>query len=169
MIEPAEQLDRHRSRGLGVVRLDFGTGNVAHGHHGGALGYTMFAARTESGRCVVLWQNGTDLHGLLSWDTAFIQAALRGRARVAGCADLSAPARALAGADRLLNLLPAAYQPRGRISGSTPLPGELLQSVETQETESAASSATRACALARDGAVSERVGDTFCASVATTR
>lgn len=78
MIEPAEQLDRHCSRGLGMVRLDFGTGNVAYGHEGGVPGYTTFAARTESGRCVVLWQNGMDLHGPLSSDTAFVQAALCG-------------------------------------------------------------------------------------------
>ncbi|MBR7833332.1 beta-lactamase family protein [Actinospica durhamensis] len=78
MIEPTEQLDRHRSRGLGVVRLDFGTGNVAYGHHGGSPGFTTFVARTETGRCIVLWQNGLDLHDPLSSDTAFIQAALRG-------------------------------------------------------------------------------------------
>lgn len=78
MIEPTQQLDRHRSRGLGVVRFDFGTGNVAYGHQGGMPGYTTVAARTESGRCVVLWQNGMDLHAPLSSDTAFVQAALRG-------------------------------------------------------------------------------------------
>lgn len=77
MIEPTQQLDRYRSRGLGVVRLDFGTGHVAYGHHGGSPGYTTFVARTESGRCVVLWQNGMDLYGPLSSDTAFVQAALR--------------------------------------------------------------------------------------------
>jgi D-alanyl-D-alanine carboxypeptidase len=38
MIEPAEQLDRHRGRGLGVVRLGFGTGDMAYGHQGGAPG-----------------------------------------------------------------------------------------------------------------------------------
>jgi D-alanyl-D-alanine carboxypeptidase len=48
MIEAAEQLDRHRSRGLGVVRLDFGTGSVAYGHQGGTPGYSTFAARTTS-------------------------------------------------------------------------------------------------------------------------
>lgn len=78
MIKPTEQLDTHRSRGLGMVRLDFGTGNVAYGHQGGSPGYSTFAARTESGRCVVLWQNGIDMHGPLSSDTAFIQAALHG-------------------------------------------------------------------------------------------
>lgn len=78
MIEPVERLDRYRSRGLGVVCLEFGTGNVAYGHQGGSPGYSTFVARTESGRCVVLWQNGIDLHGVLSSDTAFIQAALRG-------------------------------------------------------------------------------------------
>jgi hypothetical protein len=34
------------------------------------------AARTESGRCVVVWQNGIDLHDPLSSDTPFVQAAL---------------------------------------------------------------------------------------------
>ncbi|HWG28057.1 serine hydrolase domain-containing protein [Actinospica sp.] len=78
MIEPTQRLDVHRSRGLGVVRLDFGTGNVAYGHQGGMPGYTTVAARTESGRCVVLWQNGMDLHNPLSSGTPFFQAALRG-------------------------------------------------------------------------------------------
>src|SRR5262245_43401367 len=57
MTEPTERLDEYRSRGLGLVRFDFGTGNVAYGHHGGVPGYTTLAARTESGRCVVVWQN----------------------------------------------------------------------------------------------------------------
>jgi len=78
MIEPTQEIDRYRSRGLGVVRLDYGTGNVAYGHQGGMPGYTTVAARTESGRCVVLWQNGMDLHAPLSFNTAFVQAALRG-------------------------------------------------------------------------------------------
>ena len=77
MIEPTQQLDRYRSRGLGIVRLDFGTGNVAYGHQGGTPGYMTFVARTESGRCVVLWQNGAEIYNPLSSDTAFIQAALR--------------------------------------------------------------------------------------------
>jgi D-alanyl-D-alanine carboxypeptidase len=77
MIEPTQQLDEHRSRGLGLVRFDFGTGNVAYGHQGGVPGYTTVAARTESGRCVVVWQNGIDLHNPLSSDTPFVQAALR--------------------------------------------------------------------------------------------
>jgi D-alanyl-D-alanine carboxypeptidase len=76
MIAPIEPLDEHRSRGLGIVRFDFGTGNVAYGHHGGAPGYTTVAARTESGRCVVVWQNGIDLHNPLSSDTVFVRAAL---------------------------------------------------------------------------------------------
>lgn len=76
MTDPTQRLDEHRSRGRGVVRLDFGTGNVAYGHHGGMPGFTTVAARTESGRCVVVWQNGMDLHNPLSSDTPFIQAAL---------------------------------------------------------------------------------------------
>lgn len=76
MTDPIEPLDEHRSRGLGIVRFDFGTGDVAYGHHGGAPGYTTVAARTESGRCVVVWQNGIDLHNPLTSDTAFVRAAL---------------------------------------------------------------------------------------------
>jgi D-alanyl-D-alanine carboxypeptidase len=41
-------------------------------------GYTTLAARTESGRCVVVWQNGIDLHDPLTSDTPFVQAALSG-------------------------------------------------------------------------------------------
>jgi hypothetical protein len=32
--------------------------------------------RTESGRGIVLWQNGIDMHNLLSSDDPFVQAAL---------------------------------------------------------------------------------------------
>jgi D-alanyl-D-alanine carboxypeptidase len=76
MTEPTQQIDQHRSRGLGVVRFDFATGTVAYGHPGGVPGYSTVAMRTESGRCVVIWQNGIDLHDPLSSDTPFIQAAL---------------------------------------------------------------------------------------------
>lgn len=80
MIEPTQQLDEYRSRGLGVVRFDFGNGpgNVAYGHTGGAPGFSTLAARTVSGRCVVIWQNGIETYGPLGSDTAFVQAALRG-------------------------------------------------------------------------------------------
>jgi D-alanyl-D-alanine carboxypeptidase len=78
MTEPTQQLDEHRSRGLGVVRYDFATGEVAYVHHGGMPGYTTVAARTGSGRCAVVWQNGMDLHNPLSSDPPFIQAALTG-------------------------------------------------------------------------------------------
>ena len=76
MTHATEHLDDHRSRALGMVRYDFGTGNVAYGHHGGMPGYTCVAMRTESGRGIVLWQNGIDMHNLLSSDDPFIQAAL---------------------------------------------------------------------------------------------
>ena len=76
MTHATEHLDDHRSRGLGMVRYDFGTGNVAYGHHGGMPGYTCVAMRTESGRGIVLWQNGIDMHNLLSSDDPFVQAAL---------------------------------------------------------------------------------------------
>jgi D-alanyl-D-alanine carboxypeptidase len=76
MTDATEHPDDHRSRGLGMVRYDFGTGNVAYGHHGGMPGYTCVAMRTESGRSIVLWQNGIDMHNLLSSDDPFVQAAL---------------------------------------------------------------------------------------------
>lgn len=76
MTEPTQELDEYRSRGLGVVRYDFATGNVAYGHHGGMPGFTTVAARTEQGRCVVMWQNGIDMHAPLSSDAPFVQAAL---------------------------------------------------------------------------------------------
>jgi hypothetical protein len=49
------------------------------------------------------------------------------------------------------------------------LPGEAVQSVETKDTLSEASSAARACASASDGAVLDSAGLTSYASVATTR
>jgi D-alanyl-D-alanine carboxypeptidase len=76
MTQATEHLDDHRRRGVGMVRYDFGTGNVAYGHHGGMPGYTCVAMRTESGRGIVLWQNGIDMHNLLSSDDPFVQAAL---------------------------------------------------------------------------------------------
>jgi D-alanyl-D-alanine carboxypeptidase len=78
MTEPTQRLDEHRSRGLGVVRFGFATGNAAYGHHGGVPGYTTVVAWTESGRCVVVWQNGMDLHEPLSSDMPFVQAPLAG-------------------------------------------------------------------------------------------
>ena len=78
MTEATERLDECRGRGIGLVRLDFGTGNVAYGHHGGVPGYTTMAARTESGRCVVVWQNCLDLTDPLTSDTPFVQVALAG-------------------------------------------------------------------------------------------
>lgn len=78
MTEPTQQLDEHRSRGLGIVRFDFATDDLAYGHHGGMPGFTTVAARTEPGRCVVVWQNCMDMHSPLSSDTPFIHAALAG-------------------------------------------------------------------------------------------
>jgi D-alanyl-D-alanine carboxypeptidase len=76
MTHATEHIDEHRSRGLGIVRYDFGTGNIAYGHHGGMPGYTCVAMRTESGRSVVLWQNGIDMHNPLTTDAPFVRAAL---------------------------------------------------------------------------------------------
>jgi D-alanyl-D-alanine carboxypeptidase len=39
-------------------------------------GYTCVAMRTKSGRSIVLWQNGIDMHNLLASDDPFVQAAL---------------------------------------------------------------------------------------------
>jgi len=78
MIEPTQRLDEYRSRGLGVVRCDLARGTVAYVHQGGMPGFTTVAARTESGRCVVVWQNGIDMHDPLSSDAPFVQAALAG-------------------------------------------------------------------------------------------
>jgi D-alanyl-D-alanine carboxypeptidase len=76
MTDCTQALDEHRSKGLGIVRYDFGTGSVAFGHTGGVPGYSTVAMRTQAGRCVILWQNGFDIHDPLPFDTPFIQAAL---------------------------------------------------------------------------------------------
>ena len=76
MTQCAEPFDEHRTRGLAIIRYDFGTGNVAYGFQGGVPGYTTVALRTTNGRCVILWQNGLDFHDSLSSDAPFIRAAL---------------------------------------------------------------------------------------------
>ncbi|MGC9665503.1 serine hydrolase domain-containing protein [Planosporangium sp. 12N6] len=76
MIDCEEVVDEHRSRGLGIVRYDFGNGPVAYGHPGGMPGYSTVAMRTTAGRCIVLWQNGLDAHDPLTTDAPFVQAAL---------------------------------------------------------------------------------------------
>lgn len=76
MTDCTQPIDEHRSRGAGIVRFDFGTGHIAYGHHGGMPGYTSVAARTESGRAVVLWQNGIEMYNPLTSDTRFVQSAL---------------------------------------------------------------------------------------------
>ena len=75
MTEPAEPLDEHRSRGIGLVRYER-EGVVAYTHHGGVPGYTTIVAGTAAGRCVVLAQNGIDLHDVLDSDAPFVTAAL---------------------------------------------------------------------------------------------
>jgi D-alanyl-D-alanine carboxypeptidase len=72
MLDATEVLDDICRRGLGIVRCDFGTGNIAYGHHGGVFGYTNIARRTDSGRAVVLWQNGIDMHEILADDAPFV-------------------------------------------------------------------------------------------------
>jgi hypothetical protein len=41
-------------------------------------GYTTIAMRTTAGRCVVLYQNGIDLHDVLTSDCPFIKASIVG-------------------------------------------------------------------------------------------
>jgi hypothetical protein len=77
MVDATEVLDEICRRGLGIVRYDFGTGNMAYGHHGGVFGYTNIAMRTQSGRAVVLWQKSIDMHEILTDDAPFVQVALR--------------------------------------------------------------------------------------------
>ncbi len=79
MIEPTQRIDAQRGFGLGVMRYDFGYGpdKVAYGFTGGVPGFSTLALRTVSGRCVVVWQNGIDLHNILTTDCVFLQAALR--------------------------------------------------------------------------------------------
>ncbi|MEJ7724211.1 MAG: hypothetical protein WKF64_07895 [Ilumatobacteraceae bacterium] len=76
MTDCSQYLDERCSRGLGIVRYDFGDGNVAFGHHGGVPGFTTVALRTVAGRSIVLYQNGLDAHDILTSETPFIRAAL---------------------------------------------------------------------------------------------
>lgn len=76
MTDCTQVIDDYRSRGLGILRCDFGAGNVAFGQTGGVPGYSTVALRNTAGRCVVLWQNGYDAHYQLSTDAPFVQAAL---------------------------------------------------------------------------------------------
>lgn len=84
MTDCTQPLDAQRSRGLGIVRYDPGTGTVAFGHAGGVAGYTTVAMRTRAGRCMILWQNCYDAHDPLTWSTPFIQTALCSRQRITG-------------------------------------------------------------------------------------
>lgn len=77
MTARTEALDEGIWRGLGLVRYER-DGTVAFGHHGGVPGYTTIALRTAGGRAVVLCQNGTDLHDILTSDTPFVTTALAG-------------------------------------------------------------------------------------------
>jgi D-alanyl-D-alanine carboxypeptidase len=72
-----EPLDSWRSRGLALVRYDFDTGITAFGGHGGVPGYTTLALRATTGRCVVLYQNGIDVHDVLTSENPFVTAAMR--------------------------------------------------------------------------------------------
>jgi D-alanyl-D-alanine carboxypeptidase len=77
MVDAKEVLNENCRRGLGIVRYDFGTEHIAYGHHGGMPNYTNIAMRTETGRTVVLWQNGCDMHNILTDSAPFVQAALQ--------------------------------------------------------------------------------------------
>jgi len=76
MTDCREPLDERCSRGLGIVRYEFGAGVLAYGGHGGVPGFTTLALRSTAGRCVVLYQNGLDAHDVLTSRTPFIDAAL---------------------------------------------------------------------------------------------
>jgi D-alanyl-D-alanine carboxypeptidase len=76
LTEGREPLDGWRSRGIAMVRYEFGNGVTAFGGHGGVPGYTTVALRTTTGRCVVLYQNGIDLHDVLTSDNPFIATAI---------------------------------------------------------------------------------------------
>lgn len=75
MVSTAGDLARFLD-GLAIIRYDYGDGNVAYGFQGGVPGYTSVALRTTNGRCLVLWQNGLDLHDSLPWGAPFIRAAV---------------------------------------------------------------------------------------------
>jgi D-alanyl-D-alanine carboxypeptidase len=76
MTDGAEVYDEQMSRGIGLVRYDFGTGTIAYGHHGGVPGYTTIAMHTGN-RAIVLCQNGIDVNRTLTSDAPFIQEALK--------------------------------------------------------------------------------------------
>lgn len=73
MTDCSEVLDDQWSRGIGLVRFA-----GAYGHTGGVPGYTTIAWRTDSGRTIVLCQNGIDLNNMLGSENPFVLEALRG-------------------------------------------------------------------------------------------
>jgi len=76
MTTPVAPMDDWRTRAMGIVCYDFGSGAVAFGQQGGVPGFTTVAVRTTTGRCVVLIQNGIDLHDPLPARTPFMTAAV---------------------------------------------------------------------------------------------
>jgi D-alanyl-D-alanine carboxypeptidase len=70
-----ERVHDTRWRGLGIDRRLLPNGQYILGHHGGVPGFTSMAVRTESGRNIVLYQNGIELYDCMNFDTPFIVAA----------------------------------------------------------------------------------------------
>lgn len=77
----SEPLDDRCARGLGIIRYAYEGGNVLFGHHGGLPGFTTLALRSTTGRTIVLYRNGFDMHGVLTSDTPFVRAAVASEGR----------------------------------------------------------------------------------------
>jgi len=76
MMDCRETINADTSRGLGLVRYDFGGGRVAFGHQGATPGFSTVAMRTTTGRSIVLYQNGLDAHDQLPARAPFMTAAM---------------------------------------------------------------------------------------------
>jgi len=75
MTDCTERLDARCTRGLGIVQYTYEGHADFFGHHGGIPGYTTLALRSAAGRGIVLYQNGFDMHDVLTSETPFIDAA----------------------------------------------------------------------------------------------
>jgi D-alanyl-D-alanine carboxypeptidase len=76
MTDCSEPLDDRCARGLGIVRYAYEDGNVLFGDHGGLPGFTTLALRSTTGRTFVLYQNGFDMHRVLTSDNPFVKEAV---------------------------------------------------------------------------------------------
>lgn len=75
MTDCNELLDERHARGLGIVRYSQADGSFLYGHHGGVPGFTTLALHSTAGRTIVLYQNGIDVHDILTSETPFIRVA----------------------------------------------------------------------------------------------